>query len=149
MVLPPELMTQILLRDHFCLALPPDHALATQDQDPSPDQLAGEPLVVPEQLAGTNEVAHRGDFAPHIVARPGRMSAVLTEVSLGTGLAIVPSSVCDALRLPHLSFRELAGPSIPSEVAALFRSEATPIGRLFIQQFATVSPGNSSHREDA
>jgi DNA-binding transcriptional LysR family regulator len=135
MALPAGVSKQTLLRDRFCLALPPEHPLARQAADPSPDQLAHEPLIVPEQLAGTNEVARRGGFTPHIVARPGRLSAVLTEVSLGTGLSIVPSTVRDALRLPHVSFRELAGAPIPSEVAAIFRADSTAMGKMFVDQF--------------
>ena len=139
MALPRELVVQPLLHDHFCLALPLSHPLALQERNPSPKQLAGESLVVPEQLAGTTEVARRGDFSPRIVASPGRMSAVLTEVSLGTGIAIVPNCVCEAMRLPGLTFRDLTGTPIPSEVAAIFRSDASAIGQLFVKQLEGAS----------
>ncbi|NIJ35070.1 LysR family transcriptional regulator [Sphingomonas oligoaromativorans] len=134
MALPEGLVSRTVLHDHFCLALPPDHRLARQAENPSPRQLAGEPLVVPEQLAGTDEIARRGGFTPIIVARPGRMSAVLIEVSLGTGVSIVPSSVRDVLRLPHLCFRDIAGKPVPSEVAAIFRAEGTVIAGMFVGQ---------------
>lgn len=140
MVLPDVLEVHTLLRDHFCLALPPDHPLAIQPGALLPRQLKDEPLVVPEQLAGTNEVARRGEFVPNIVSRPGWMSAVLTEVSLGVGLAIVPSSVRDVLRLPNLTFRDLSGSPIPSEVAAISRRDASAAGRLFKQLLAERSP---------
>lgn len=134
MALPEGLVSRTVLHDHFCLALPPDHRLARQARNPSPRQLAGEALVVPEQLAGTDEIARRGGFTPIIVARPGRMSAVLIEVSLGTGVSIVPSSVRDVLRLPHLCFRDIAGKPVPSEVAAIFRAEGTVIAGMFVGQ---------------
>jgi DNA-binding transcriptional LysR family regulator len=142
MALPKGLVSRTLLHDHFCLALPLDHPLAGQVRNPSPRQLAGEPLVVPEQLAGTQEVARRGGFTPLIVASPGRMSAVLTEVSLGTGLSIVPSSVRDVLRLPHLCFRDIAGKPIPSEVAAIFGVRGSVIGTMFVEQLGDPRDGD-------
>lgn len=135
MELPPGLVCRTILEDRFCLALPQSHRLAVQADDPSPEQLADEPLVVPEQLAGTHEVAMRGRFDPRIVARPGRMAAVLIEVSFGTGVAIVPSSVRDVLRLPGLAYRNLAGPPIASEIAAIRRDEIAPLTAAFVEQF--------------
>jgi DNA-binding transcriptional LysR family regulator len=139
MALPAGVSKRTLLRDYFCLALPPEHPLAQQTPNPAPAQLANEPLVVPEQLAGTIEVGRRGRFTPRIVARPGLLSAVLTEVSLGVGVSIVPSTVRDALHLPYVTFRDLAGPAIPSEVAAIFRCETTAIGKMFVDQLEEVS----------
>jgi DNA-binding transcriptional LysR family regulator len=91
--------------------------------------------VVPEQEAGTAEIGRRGRFTPRIVARPGSLSAVLTEVSLGAGCAIVPHAVVDHVRMPGVCYRELAGKTIPSEIAAAYRRhEKAPAVRAFIAQ---------------
>jgi hypothetical protein len=54
---------------------------------------------------------------------------------LGAGIAIVPSVVTAALRIPNVVFRLLAGTPIHSEVAALFRAnEPSPAVKKLIQQ---------------
>lgn len=132
MSLPAGLSALCILRDRFCLALPEDHPLTAQASDLEPGQLKDEPLVVPEQIAGTNEVARRGGFLPRIVARPGRMSAVLTEVSLGNGIAILPSTVRGVIRLPNLVYRDIAGAQIPSEVSLIYKTPPGKLTGLFI-----------------
>jgi DNA-binding transcriptional LysR family regulator len=136
MALPAGLSKKIVLRDRFCLALPETHELTQQSDDPTPAQLSREPFVVPEQLAGTTEVARRGRFTPHIVSQPGAMSAVLTEVSLGRGIAVVPDSVSNVLRMPNLCYRDIAGKPIHSEIAIIHLSDENPIRAMFIDQIA-------------
>lgn len=134
MALPRNLRTHVLLRDYFCLALPAGHVAAGQAAL-APERLAGESFVAPEQGAGTYEVARRGGFAPRIVSAPGSLLAVLTQVSLGMGVAVVPSVVREVVNLPNVVFVRLAGATIPSEVAAVFRvSEGGPMVRNFIRQ---------------
>lgn len=134
MALPRNLRTHVLLRDYFCLALPAGHA-AAREGAVAPERLAGEAFVAPEQGAGTYEVARRGGFAPRIVSAPGSLLAVLTQVSLGMGVAVVPSVVREVVDLPNVVFVRLAGETIASEVAALFRTgEAGPLARNFIRQ---------------
>lgn len=97
--------------------------------------LAQQAFIVPEQEWGTVEVSRRGGFAAQVVSRPGSLVAVLTEVSLGVGCAIVPHSVMASVQLPGVLFRELAGPPIRSEIAAAFRRhEQAPAARAFIAQ---------------
>ena len=90
---------------------------------------------MPEQEAGTNEVARRGRFRPHIIAAPGSLLAVLMQVSLGAGVSVIPSVVQDVIHLPNVAFCPVAGEPILSEVAAVFRSgENSPTVKNFIQQ---------------
>lgn len=134
MALPASLRTHVLLRDYFCLALPAGHP-ALGEGAVAPGALAGDAFVVPEQGAGTYEVARRGGFTPRIVSAPGSLLAVLTQVSLGMGVAVVPSVVRAVVALPNVAFARLAGATIASEVAALFRaSESGPMARNFIRQ---------------
>ncbi len=129
----------VLLRDRFVLAVQADSPLAQLDAArpgaAQPAALAQQAFIVPEQEWGTLEVSRRGGFAAQVASRPGSLVAVLTEVSLGVGCAIVPHSVMASVQLPGVIFRELAGPQISSEIAAAFRRhEQAPAARAFIGQ---------------
>ena len=132
--LPDGIDMVVLLRDRFVLAVPADSALARLDLA-EPAALAQQAFIVPEQELGTLEVSRRGGFAAQVVSRPGSLVAVLTEVSLGVGCAIVPHSVMASVQLPGVVFRELAAPQISSEIAVAFRRhEQAPAARAFIAQ---------------
>lgn len=131
---PDGISSVVLLRDRFVLAVHVDSALARLDEI-VPQALAQQGFIVPEQELGTLEVSRRGGFAAQVVSRPGSLVAVLTEVSLGTGCAIVPHSVMASVNLPGACYRELEGPAIASEIAAAFRRhEQAPAARAFIAQ---------------
>ncbi len=85
--------------------------------------LAQEAFISPEQQAGTYEVARRGQFTPHIVSSPGSLLAVLTQVSVGTGVSVIPSIVRNVVHLPGVVYRPIAEEPVFSEVAAVFRAE--------------------------
>jgi DNA-binding transcriptional LysR family regulator len=135
MTLPRALRVHILVRDHFCIALPKDHAQAMTTSPVRPSSLAASAFITPEQEAGTREVARRGRFAPNIISAPGSLLAVLTQVSLGAGISIVPSVLTSVVHMPNVVFRPLAGDPIASEVAAIFRAnEASPTVNKLIRQ---------------
>ena len=146
MNLPRGLRAHTVLQDQFCVAVPADHpALARDGVLPAAD-LAHERFIAPEQQAGTHEVGRRGRFIPNIIATPGSLVAVLVEVSLGAGVAVVPSVIIAALRIPNVIFRPLAGAPIHSGVAALFRAnEPSPAVRRLIQHVNRhwVKPGSA------
>ena len=135
--LPPGLRSHVLLRDFFCLALPEAHPLAAGDGAVAGRALAKEDFLLPEQALGTEAVGRRGRFVPRILGRPGSLKEVLTAVSLGHGLAVVPSVLVAVVRLPGIRFRALGGAAIASEIAAAFRRhERSPAARLLIRQIA-------------
>ncbi len=135
MVYPSSLRSHILLRDVFCIAFCSGHPKVTQGAPLSPRELAGLKFVMPEQEFGTYEVARRGRFPLDVVAKPGSLLSVLTQVSLGAGVSVIPSSVRNVVRLPNIEFRSIAGKPITSEIAVLFRAdESAPSARNFIQQ---------------
>ena len=137
--LPDGLDSVVLLRDRFVLAVQADSPLARLDMA-EPAALAQQAFIVPEQEWGTLEVSRRGGFAAQVVSRPGSLVAVLTEVSLGVGCAIVPHSVMASVQLPGVVFRELATPQISSEIAVAFRRhEQAPAARAFIAQLRAVA----------
>ncbi|TWC71073.1 LysR substrate-binding domain-containing protein [Herbaspirillum sp. SJZ099] len=124
LALAPSLQTHVLLRDRFCLALPADHALAqpaAAGQAVKARSLADEAFILPEQELGTHEVCRRGGFTPRSESRPGSLLAVLAEVSVGAGVAVVPGVLTQVVDLPNVVYRPLAGAAIGSEVAAVFR----------------------------
>ncbi|KAA0073972.1 LysR substrate-binding domain-containing protein [Tardiphaga sp. P9-11] len=135
MRIPKSLRLHVLMRDRFCLALPTGHRHASVADTLRLQQLESETFITPEQTAGTYELARRGGFAPRVVAAPGSLFSVLTQVSLRAGISVIPTVACDVLRLPGVTFREIPGEPIHSEVAALFRSdEASPAVKNFIEQ---------------
>ena len=137
--LPDGIDMVVLLRDRFVLAVQADSPLARLDVA-EPAALAQQAFIVPEQELGTLEVSRRGGFAAQVVSRPGSLVAVLTEVSLGVGCAIVPHSVMASVQLPGVVFRELAAPQISSEIAVAFRRhEQAPAARAFIAQLRAVA----------
>ena len=139
--LPASLAAHVLSRDHFILALPADHPLASKAGPIEPRRLASETLIMPEQEAGAAEVIRRGGFVGGAPLRPGSLFAVLTQVSFGAGLAVTPSVVAEAVRLPGLAFKSIAGAPIPSALAAVVRRrESAPATCALIAQLKAASP---------
>lgn len=120
-VLPSSLSSQVLSRDKFCVAVPAQHPLALRGASVAPATLAKETFIVPEQPRGLQEVAHRGEFSPIVGATPGGLLAVLTHVSLGAGIAVIPDTLRSVITLPNVVYLDLAGAPIRSEVAAVYR----------------------------
>ena len=119
--LPHSLRQHAVWRDVFCLAVPESHPLAAARAPIRARQLANESLIVPEQPYGATEIGRRGRFEPRIVARPGSLLSVLTQVALGAGIGVVPSVTRDAVQLQGVVYRPLAGHPITSEIAAIYR----------------------------
>jgi DNA-binding transcriptional LysR family regulator len=67
--------------------------------------------------------------------------AVLTHVSLGAGVAVVPSVLTEVVGLPNVVFKDFAGPAIASEVAAVYRRyERSPTVKNLINQIVETVP---------
>lgn len=141
MAIPGSLRLHVLMCDIFCLALPTVHRYVDVTDMLHLRQLRSEAFIPPEQSAGTYEVARRGGFTPHVVSAPGSLLSVLTQVSLGAGISVVPTVASNVLHLPGVTFRQIPGEPIMSEVAAVFRSEeASPTVKNFIAQIVATSP---------
>ena len=124
--------TATVYRDTFVLALPEDSELAASAAL-SPAQLRDEWFVLPEQEAGTYEVARRGRFSPKLGPQPGTLAAVLACVSLGGNVAVVPHTLADCIALPGVVYRTISGKPIPSEIALAYRQfEHAPAVRTFV-----------------
>ena len=131
---PPDVTFLTLLYDDFVAALPEDSPLAQKKILPAAD-LAAEQFILPEQASGTMEVGRRGRFIPRTIANPGGLVAVITLVSLGQGVAIVPASVMQRVHMPGVVYRQIEGKSIPGAIAlASRRHEKSPVVRAFLKQ---------------
>lgn len=131
---PDDVMLTTLLNDEFVAALPAASPLAQHQLLPAA-ALARQQFILPEQAAGTIEVGRRGRFAPRTQANPGGLVAVITLVSLGQGVAIVPASVMERVQMPGVIYRRIAGKAIPGTLAlASRRHEKSPVVRAFVRQ---------------
>lgn len=134
----------LIARERFVVALH-DGSPHAKSKRIDPAQLRNERFILPEQESGTLEVGRRGAFHPNIVTRPGRLVAVVTMVSLGTGIAIVPHSVVDRIIIPDVSYREIEGNIVPSEIAVAYRRhEKAPAVRAFIEQIRGTAAANAA-----
>ncbi|MCV9921567.1 LysR family transcriptional regulator [Pseudomonas sp. BT-42-2] len=104
MELPDELDAIALHQEGFVLALPASSRINELKSIPA-SRLAEETFILPEQISGTLEVASLGGFEPRLGPQPGSLVAVITLVSLGQGVAIVPESVVARIRLPQVTYR--------------------------------------------
>jgi DNA-binding transcriptional LysR family regulator len=134
----------VISRERFVVALHADSPLA-KSETIRPEELRNERFIFPEQEAGTMEIGRRGGFHPQIVTRPGRLIAVVTMVSLGSGIAIVPHWVVDRLLIPDVTYREIHGEVVPSEIAVAYRRhEKAPAARAFIEQIRKSAAANEA-----
>jgi DNA-binding transcriptional LysR family regulator len=125
--------------DSFVVALPADSELAASPVV-SPGQLRDQCFVLPEQEAGTFELARRGHFSPRLGPQPGTLTAVVACVSLGDYVAVVPQTLVDCLSLPGVEYRPITGKPIPSEIALAYRQyERAPAVRAFLEYAKTDS----------
>lgn len=132
---PESVMTIDLLSERFVVALPSASPLVSPQTSILPARLAEEQFILPEQPAGTGEVARRGRFTPRIGPSPGGLVAVIALVSMGAGVAIVPSSVIGRIDMPGVVYREIEGKYITTTIAlACRRHEKSPVVRAFIHQ---------------
>ncbi|WP_342655116.1 LysR substrate-binding domain-containing protein [Pseudomonas sp. F3-2] len=106
MNLPDSVIALKLLTEGFALALP-DSAWLCKLKSINAAHLQNETFILPEQISGTLEVAAQGGFAPTLGPQPGGLVSVIALVSLGQGVAVVPESVVDHIRLPNVVYRRI------------------------------------------
>lgn len=134
MALPKHIAAHVLSRERFCVALPSDHRLADHPGSVRASALKDEWFLMPEQENGTWAVARRGRFTPQIAGRPGSLMTVLTHVSLGRGISVLPDVVIGRIVLHNVVFKPLAGAPLFSELAMLHRQESnSPVTDNFLR----------------
>lgn len=132
MELPSELEAIDLHEEGFVLALPASSRLNELPQIPAA-RLAGETFILPEQISGTLAAAAQGGFVPRLGPQPGSLVAVITLVSLGQGVAVVPESVLQRISLPQVNYRRIADSQASSWLTLLHRRfESAPAVRRYL-----------------
>ena len=120
MELPQPLKAVALHQEDFVLALPASSRL-NELKTISPSRLADETFILPEQISGTLAIATQGNFTPRLGPQPGSLVAVLTLVSLGQGVAVVPASVVQRISLPQVNYRPIADAQASSWLSLVHR----------------------------
>jgi len=129
---PPGLEGFEIYRQSLMLALPAKHPLARQKKI-NPADLKDELFVNtgPELDVGfwghTEAVAGVGKFTPRVVKRDDDLIGILTYVSIGYGIGVIPKSI-SRMDVPNVVYRELAANSVPmTSVAFVYRrNDASP-----------------------
>jgi DNA-binding transcriptional LysR family regulator len=118
LLLPPvtgELEHVVVQRERFLLALPSRHRLARARGRLAVRELAGESFVmVPRDIApGLHDIvtglAARAGFAPRVAQEAIQMQTVVSLVSSGLGVALVPASLANLGRR-GVTYRDIADP---------------------------------------
>lgn len=136
MSLSPGVESIALIDEMFVLALPAQSWLCKLPEI-TPAHLKNELFILPEQISGTLAGAEQGGFVPRLGPQPGGLVAVLTLVSLGEGVAIVPDAVAGHIHLPNLVYRPLIGLSTTSHLSVVFRKyETAPMVRQYLAMLA-------------
>lgn len=125
-----------IYRQPMVLALPGKHPL-TRHRKINPAILKDEMFVNtgPELEVGfwghTEAVAVVGNFTPRVVKRDDDLITILTYVSLGYGIGVVPKSL-SKINIPNVTYRELAVNPVPtSSIAFVYRRDnASPSATL-------------------
>jgi DNA-binding transcriptional LysR family regulator len=111
----PDLEHLVVQRERFLAALPARHRLARARDPLAVRELADEAFVmVPREIApGLHDIvaglAARAGFAPRVAQEALQMQTVVSLVSSGLGVALVPSSLANLGRR-GVAYREIADP---------------------------------------
>ncbi|MFK3971758.1 LysR family transcriptional regulator [Pseudomonas sp. NPDC087358] len=133
MSLPESLSAVKLLTEGFALALP-DSCWLCKLKQINAMHLQNETFILPEQISGTLEVAAQGGFAPILGPQPGGLVSVIALVSLGQGVAVVPESVVDHIKLPNVLYRRIDDCQPTSYLSLIHRRyEKAPAVTRFIE----------------
>lgn len=120
--------------DYYVAAISTDHRLADASRPLRAEDFAGSDFIVADQhLVATEEIGARGGFSPKILSMQHTLVAVLTQVSLGNRVAIIPASIIGTVMLPGVTMKTLEPPEIRTSIVGLFRSDhGSPIIERFV-----------------
>ncbi|MEG0920339.1 MAG: LysR family transcriptional regulator [Comamonas sp.] len=125
--LPDGLQGQLLMEEPFVVCLPEGHALS-QQKTVDLAELQGERLILfsaevsPVYHQRIYDMCMAHGFAPEIRHEVRHWLSVLSLVSLGQGVAIVPAAL-QRVGMPRISFKPLHDEQTQSELLAIWRSQ--------------------------
>lgn len=124
---PESLAVKPILREPLILALPKRHPLARRAKVPV-RALAGEPFVLfprhaaPGLYDQIEAICRRARFKPTVAQEATQIQTIISLVSAGLGIAIVPRSM-QTLHREHVVYRPLQGPSVMTEMAIAYEKD--------------------------
>src|SRR5262245_26151182 len=134
----PSLTLTPLVREELVAALPESHPLTPLSSVPV-EALAREPFILFPREHGTGlyddiiTVCREAGFSPTIVQETNDTQTIVSLVSAGFGVALVPTSIA-TFPQPHVAYRPLTGSNVQLELAlATRRDDASPLTDHFRQ----------------
>jgi len=129
-------------RDRLCMAIPKDHPLSKQSELTLAD-LANEPFILWPMVEGRSfhlqviRLCAKAGFVPTITQEAHGMHAVLSLVSVGGGVSVIPQSM-SGFRGDQISYHPLSGPETEFDLVMGYR-QLSPSARAFV--LSTVKKG--------
>ena len=127
-----------LVEERLIAVLPDTHPLAARERV-AVAELAEEPFVFFPRRIGVTlyddvmDVCREAGFAPRVVQEADETHTVVSLVSAGIGVSLLPAAV-ETIRRPHVVFRPLSGPNTQLELAvALRRGDRSPLVGRFVE----------------
>jgi DNA-binding transcriptional LysR family regulator len=134
-----QLVYRRLVVEDLAIALPESHPKAAGSGPLALSGLAREPLIcIPRQVAPRLYDAILGacaaaGFSPRIAQEAIQMQTIISLVSAGIGMALVPESVM-SLKRPGVRYRKLRGSRPALEVGLAWRADqASPVLKRFVE----------------
>jgi DNA-binding transcriptional LysR family regulator len=124
----PDLSCVVIARERLIVALQETHASAAKPTVPL-KSLAGETCLVPRQhaSAGFHELViaacHNAGFAPVRIQSTRLLQTAVGLVAGGVGIALVPESFRDNLKIRGVVYRPLKGETPVAELVAVWRKD--------------------------
>jgi DNA-binding transcriptional LysR family regulator len=148
----PELESVVLAREPLIVALPASHPAASQ-RKVSLRKLSAEALFLPKShaAAGFHEVVmaacRQAGFVPAHTQTTKLLVTAVCLVRGRLGVALVPASFREILRIRGVVFRPLTGPSIEAELIAVWRRDnPSALMRRFREQISAMRAEKSGHK---
>jgi DNA-binding transcriptional LysR family regulator len=127
-----------LVLERIIAVLPDTHPLAARERVAVAD-LADEPFVFFPRRIGVTlyddvlAVCREAGFTPRIVQEAEETHTVISLVSAGIGVSLLPEAV-ETIRRPHVVFRPLDGPNTELELSLAKRAgDSSPLVQQFVE----------------
>jgi DNA-binding transcriptional LysR family regulator len=124
---PASLAVKAILREPLILALPKRHPLGKRAKV-AVRTLAAEPFILfprhaaPGLYDQIEGICRRAGFRPSVAQEASQIQTIISLVSAGLGVAIVPRSM-QTLHREHVVYRALEGASVMTEMAVAYEKE--------------------------
>jgi DNA-binding transcriptional LysR family regulator len=121
---PESLVVKTILREHLVVALPRDHRLGRQ-RSVNVRALAKEPFILfprhaaPGLYDQIDSICRRAGFRPAVAQEAVQMQTIVSLVSAGLGIAIVPASI-QQLHRERVVYRQLSPAGAMAEMAVAY-----------------------------